>query len=471
MRCIAQRRAARRSREIVAVSERGPRAEERPGDLRARARRRARRREDAPRRARRAPRRLPHRHAPVPLREYVEQFRGWGRGLRRAVGAWYQREDVDALAYQAVKYRQRDGWTHRDLLRLAHPSRPRPSTTRSTVDRRQARRLRSRDRGRLRARAGRADAAETVAVIREYPDLPREALNPEHLTDPDVWDALLAQGMPMTALMRNLATMSRIGLLTPMSDAERIVLEQLGDAERLRKARVHPLAVLVALKTYEQGYSDRSGQTVDAAPRVVDALDGAFYAAFGNVEPTGKRTMLALDVSGSMGFSQIAGMPGITPRVGSRRWRSSPRDVEPQHMFTAFATQFVGLTISRASASTTSCADRGLPFGGTDCALPMLAAEQNDIEIDTFVIYTDSETWAGQHPPVAGARALPPEDRHPGQARRRRHGVQRLHHRGPERPGHARRRRLRHGDAAGDIIGGFIGGTFSSGLADVIADV
>jgi 60 kDa SS-A/Ro ribonucleoprotein len=54
---------------------------------------------------------------------YVEQFRGWGRALRRAVGEWYERRSTK-LAYQAVKYRQRDGWTHRDLLRLAHPDAP-----------------------------------------------------------------------------------------------------------------------------------------------------------------------------------------------------------------------------------------------------------------------------------------------------------------------------------------------------------
>ena len=52
---------------------------------------------------------------------YVEQFRGWGRGLRRAVAGWYTSKDVDQLAYQLVKYRQREGWSHRDLLRLAHP--------------------------------------------------------------------------------------------------------------------------------------------------------------------------------------------------------------------------------------------------------------------------------------------------------------------------------------------------------------
>src|SRR5262245_856642 len=43
---------------------------------------------------------------------FVEGFRGWGRSLRRAVGRWYAAQPVDALAYQAVKYRQREGVTH-----------------------------------------------------------------------------------------------------------------------------------------------------------------------------------------------------------------------------------------------------------------------------------------------------------------------------------------------------------------------
>ena len=110
--------------EIVRVSTRGPGAEERPRALRARAGR--------GRRRRRPPGR-PRSHAlPQVARTgthlfqfaaFVEGFRGWGRSLRRAVGRWYADKPVDALAYQAVKYRQRDGMTHRDLLRLAHPAR------------------------------------------------------------------------------------------------------------------------------------------------------------------------------------------------------------------------------------------------------------------------------------------------------------------------------------------------------------
>lgn len=54
--------------------------------------------------------------------EAVQGFRGWGRGLRRAVGEWYTEKDADKLAFQLVKYRQRGGWTHRDALRLAKPA-------------------------------------------------------------------------------------------------------------------------------------------------------------------------------------------------------------------------------------------------------------------------------------------------------------------------------------------------------------
>jgi 60 kDa SS-A/Ro ribonucleoprotein len=38
----------------------------------------------------------------------------------------------------------------------------------------------------------------------------------------------------------------------------------------------------------------------------------------------------------------------------------------------------------------------GLNFGGTDCSLPMLLAIEKEYEIDTFIIYTDNETWAGE---------------------------------------------------------------------------
>lgn len=46
-----------------------------------------------------------------------------------------------------------------------------------------------------------------------------------------------------------------------------------------------------------------------------------------------------------------------------------------------------------------------LPFGGTDCALPMLYAKAKGLSVDVFVVYTDSETWAGSVHPVQALRA------------------------------------------------------------------
>jgi 60 kDa SS-A/Ro ribonucleoprotein len=46
----------------------------------------------------------------------------------------------------------------------------------------------------------------------------------------------------------------------------------------------------------------------------------------------------------------------------------------------------------------------GLPFGGTDCSLPMIWAAKHKVEVDTFVVYTDNETWAGNVHPFQALR-------------------------------------------------------------------
>src|SRR5205814_7491571 len=56
--------------------------------------------------------------------QYVSAFRGWGRGVRSAVSRWYTAKTPNELAYQMLKYQARDGWSHRDALRLAHPKAP-----------------------------------------------------------------------------------------------------------------------------------------------------------------------------------------------------------------------------------------------------------------------------------------------------------------------------------------------------------
>ena len=67
--------------------------------------------------------------------------------------------------------------------------------------------------------------------------------------------------------------------------------ERLGDGKRLVEARVHPIAILAAEKTYESGHGVRGQNTWTPVGAIVDALDEAFYATFKTVEPSGARTL------------------------------------------------------------------------------------------------------------------------------------------------------------------------------------
>lgn len=331
---------------------------------------------------------------------YVEQFRGWGRGLRRAVANWYLKPPVADVALQAVKYQQREGWSHRDLLRLSHPE-----TTevirRNLFDWICGRATDLDDlrvvEGYQRAKLART-ASEVAELVTEY-GLTWEMIPDAHINTAVVWDALLAKGVPMTALIRQLPRLTKLGLLAPLGQWAGMVAAQLADPQRLRKARVHPVNVLVAQRTYASGHGARGASEWVPSRPVVDALDAAFYAAFGAVEPANKRLMLALDVSGSMSYSEISRTP-VTPREASAALALVTAATEPQYEIVGFTRGLSPLAISpRQRLDDAIRAVSGLPFGGTDCAQPMLYALFHRMEVDTFVIYTDSETWAGAtHP-------------------------------------------------------------------------
>jgi 60 kDa SS-A/Ro ribonucleoprotein len=155
----------------------------------------------------------------------------------------------------------------------------------------------------------------------------------------------------------------------------------------------------------------------------VDALDAAFYTAFDNVEPSGKRLLLAVDVSGSMTHGAVAGVRGLTPRDASAALALVTAATEARYEVVGFFAAkggfkkrgrrvYAGYTdgLTPLALSPRQRLDdavktvSNLPFGGTDCALPMLYAQDREREIDTFVILTDSETWAGDVHPVQALR-------------------------------------------------------------------
>lgn len=336
----------------------------------------------------------------------LDANRGWGRGLRRAIARWHLDRPVDELAFQAVKYRQRAGWSQRDLLRLAHPVAAAEDVgrralfdwiCRGTVSDALPEIVRA-------AEALKTATPEAAAALIRAHRLPREAVPSELLATPEVGRALL-DGMPATALIRSLAAMTASGLLRAGGPEAAEVVRRLDQADQLRRARVHPLAILLAARTYAAGCGLRGRLRWAPAPEIVEALDRAFHAAFAHAPSTGRRVLVAVDVSGSMSTGEVAGTP-LTPREAAAALALVIAAAEPEHRILGFCDRLVplpiraGMTVAQATEATA-----GLPFGRTDCALPMTTALEQGWAVDAFVVLTDSETWAGPIHPVQALAA------------------------------------------------------------------
>ncbi len=339
---------------------------------------------------------------------FIDGQRGWGTALKRAVAAWYLEKSPDKLAYQAVKYQQRNGWSHRDMLRLAHPKVSKNSqidhlfrwVTGKTGDNVAEPRLAGQIVEAF-EKAKTADEKTLIALIREH-GLTREMIPTAHQKSPKVWEALLDK-MPMTAMVRTLGRMGACGLLVPFSNAAGEVVKRLGDREALKQARVHPIQLLSALLTYRQGRGQKGSLSWITVPSVIDALDAAFYRAFDNVEPTHKRFMLGVDVSGSMTSGTVAGIAGLTPNMGAAAMAMLIARTEPNYLIRGFATQFVDLGITKSDRLDAAMKKAQRSFGGTDCAVAIKYAMANKLGVDAFVVITDGETWAGD---IHAAQAL-----------------------------------------------------------------
>jgi 60 kDa SS-A/Ro ribonucleoprotein len=330
--------------------------------------------------------------------------RGWGRAVSRAIAAWYENRSPDKLAYQMTKYRSRNDYTHERVIQRAHPKAADGDAQRIAL-------YRWACNGNLDghvlpdllvahlAAMKTENASELIPLIEKH-ELTWEQIPTWALTDAKVWEVLLPN-LGMTALLRNLGTLTDLGVLKPLGGKTSWIVDRFADAEEVRKSRLHPYSILNALAVYRSGRSVKGSRSWSAVSNVVDALDDAFYLAFGNVEPTGKRHLLSLDVSGSMGTAMIGGV--LSAREASAAMSMATARTEKQHAFMGFSSSYQTLDISsRMRLPDVIRSISGLRYGGTDCSAPMLYALKQGLEVDVFVVYTDNETYMGSmHPAEA----------------------------------------------------------------------
>ncbi|TKR87750.1 hypothetical protein L596_012102 [Steinernema carpocapsae] len=371
---------------------------------------------------------------------------GWGRGMRNAVSRWYTNKDPEQLVYHVTKYQKREGWSHRDLLRLSHPKTKKlPEAKQEEFsnifkyivsgkrrwqgeDNKAATSMTERyeylnciaelkDLGELKPEQIHEDQTKRVVHLISERNLAREVIPSGFLNSKEVWAAMLPK-MPMTALIRNLGKISglKMTLEANPEDAKeeeklsdealeenaktvKMIVEKLKNKMSLKKAKVHPIQILFALTTYKEGGGYRSKNTWPVNDEIVQALDEAFLLAFDNVTPTKKRICVALDVSGSM-CSPITNS-NLSCREASVAMSSIFLRTEENVECMAFSTTFIELPFmtKKATIDEMTKATSKIDFGSTDCAQPMLWATQKKKPFDAFIVFTDNDTWHGEvHP-------------------------------------------------------------------------
>jgi len=336
---------------------------------------------------------------------YIKSLGGWGRAKRRSIAEWYEGMDASALAYQAVKYRQRNGWTHRDLFRLAHPQGVNQTVGNFILGNEFGDEIEILNG--FREIQAATSVEQVLSVLGRYKMLPWETIPTQFLKDVKVWKSLFYNGqLKGQALVRNITRLARIGAFDDMKFAADYAA-RLADAEMIAKTRLHPINFLNAVVVHQEGQVDRNsrgywsyGRNKDwrTNGKIVDALNAGFYEAFKSVVPAGKRTLVATDVSGSMSQNAI-GLDLSCAQVSAAVAMTVAR-TEPYSDIVGFADSVRDLGITgNSSLSDAMRKVQKNNFGGTDAAAAIKYAERNGIEVETFVVITDNETWGGSQKP------------------------------------------------------------------------
>ena len=335
---------------------------------------------------------------------FLNHFGKWNAAAKRGVAKWYTTKKDDRLAVQLLKYQNRNGWTHRDVLRLGHVK------PQSDVQNAMFRKVIGSDKTDLenflpslfedvRIMHASQDANVVRRVIENNPNISWEMVPTQYLNDQKVLAALLPN-MGMTALIRQLGRFSANNLTTPLSSSFKIIRDKLSDVEAIKNGRIHPITILTALKSYKQGYG-RSGSSWTPQHQVSDLLDSAFYSSFTFLEDTGANVMLGIDCSGSM-FGCNVNNSVLTAAEVAACMAMAIAKSHANYFVGGFSRHFEPLAISpNMKLDQTMEVIRRFNWSSTNISSVAEYATKNRMNVDVFGIITDNDVNMGIQPTKA----------------------------------------------------------------------
>ncbi|TSS97574.1 60 kDa SS-A/Ro ribonucleoprotein [Bagarius yarrelli] len=297
----------------------------------------------------------------------------WGRALRKAVADWYNTLDALTLARHVTTCKRKGGWTHQDLFRLAHlkPANNAVALVSKYVTK-----------GWKAVQEVYADPEKAEDVMKVFVYLDAVEKTKHSNDEQEVWKALLKE-MSIAALLTHLGKLSADKLLCS------------GSREAAAE-KTHPVNVLLAAEDYKRGHSKRGKLKWKSNRDIIQALDSAFCTCLSNVESTGKRFVVGVDVSSrldSLTLSSLVSTVTVAAAMVMVITRREP--IVDVLLFSEGAvvpcpiaadSSLLQITIQLLQACS-SC---------TDCTLPITWASDNDKMVDVFVVFTNNDTWPGR---------------------------------------------------------------------------
>jgi 60 kDa SS-A/Ro ribonucleoprotein len=200
------------------------------------------------------------------------------------------------------------------------------------------------------------------------------------------WGAL-AGTMGWQALRMNLNTLARNGAFA-VDGVTQAVAARLSDTEALRKARVLPYQLMVAL--------DSTGEGVPL--KVQAALEEALEASVSNVPKVSGNVVVCPDVSGSMASPATGYRKGATSKVSCNQVAAlvaaAMLRTNRQARVLPFEQRVVKVTLdpyARLAVNTAKLAAVG--GGGTSVSAPLAQLNAERAAVDLVVIVSDNESW------------------------------------------------------------------------------
>ncbi|XP_024129055.1 60 kDa SS-A/Ro ribonucleoprotein [Oryzias melastigma] len=336
----------------------------------------------------------------------------WGRALRTAVSDWYNKQDPMALAAAVTRCKQREGWSHKDLLRLSHtkPSKEAVALISKYVTK-----------GWTEVQAFYADKenSEEVVKVLSYLEavekvkhscdetevihligehkLEMEQLLTQHLQSKQVWKALL-KDMPLHSVLKILGRLTANEVLEPGSSTTQSLCERIRSEDTLMKAKIHPFSIFLAMENYKRGQGYQGRTKWEPNNSILKALESAFYSSFMNVEPVGKRFLVAVDqrhaVDVSMSLIEIilgtAVNTPVTPTAAAITTIFVRTEADTHVLVFSDGTVVPcplspQMTLAEVTAKLDTNSTRK-----TDCSLPITWATENGKCVDVFIILTNN---------------------------------------------------------------------------------